>query len=56
MPMTFPMMLTLMRIALIPVLVMFFYMPYHVVATTVAAICSSLQRSPTGWMDTWRGA
>jgi len=49
MPMTFPMMLTLLRIALIPVLVLFFYLPYTWAsfATAVVFISAAI----TDWAD-----
>lgn len=49
MPMTFPMILTLMRIALIPVLVLFFYLPYPW-SNFVAAIIF-IVAAITDWLD-----
>jgi len=49
MPMTFPMMLTLMRIALIPVLVLFFYLPYSW-SNYVAAVIF-IVAALTDWLD-----
>ena len=49
MQMTFPMLLTLLRIALIPVLVLFFYLPYgwSSIATAVVFIFAAI----TDWLD-----
>lgn len=49
MHMTFPMLLTLLRIALIPVLVLFFYLPYgwSSIATAVVFILAAI----TDWLD-----
>ncbi|MCW8926081.1 MAG: CDP-diacylglycerol--glycerol-3-phosphate 3-phosphatidyltransferase [Xanthomonadales bacterium] len=49
MPMTFPMILTLLRIALIPVLVLFFYLPYTW-SSLVAAVVFILA-AITDWLD-----
>ncbi|MGD9265363.1 MAG: CDP-diacylglycerol--glycerol-3-phosphate 3-phosphatidyltransferase [Lysobacterales bacterium] len=49
MPMTFPMILTLLRIALIPVLVIFFYLPYDW-SNFVAAVIFILA-AITDWLD-----
>ncbi len=49
MPMTFPMMLTLMRIALIPVLVLFFYLPYEWSSLVAAGIF--IFAAITDWLD-----
>lgn len=49
MPMTFPMMLTLLRIALIPVLVIFFYLPYEW-SNLVAAVIF-IFAAITDWLD-----
>jgi CDP-diacylglycerol--glycerol-3-phosphate 3-phosphatidyltransferase len=49
MPMTFPMILTLMRIALIPVLVLFFYLPFswsNIVAAVIFIVAAI-----TDWLD-----
>ncbi len=49
MQMTFPMILTLLRIALIPVLVLFFYLPYNwsALASAIVFILASV----TDWLD-----
>ena len=49
MPMTFPMMLTLLRIALIPVLVLFFYLPYSWASFAAAVVFISA--AITDWAD-----
>lgn len=49
MPMTFPMMLTLLRIALIPVLVLFFYLPYSWASLAAAAVF--ILAAITDWLD-----
>ena len=49
MPMTFPMILTLLRIALIPVLVIFFYLPYDW-SNFVAAVIF-IFAALTDWLD-----
>jgi CDP-diacylglycerol--glycerol-3-phosphate 3-phosphatidyltransferase len=49
MPMTFPMILTLMRIALIPVLVLFFYLPYA--WANLAAALVFIFAALTDWLD-----
>ena len=49
MPMTFPMILTLLRIALIPVLVLFFYLPYSW-SNYVAAVIF-IVAALTDWLD-----
>lgn len=49
MPMTFPMILTLLRIALIPVLVLFFYLPYTWAGFAAAAVFISA--AITDWAD-----
>lgn len=47
--MTFPMILTLLRIALIPVLVLFFYLPYA--WATLAAAAVFIFAALTDWLD-----
>ena len=49
MPMNFPMFLTLLRIALIPVLVLFFYLPYAWANFATAAVF--IFASLTDWLD-----
>ena len=49
MPMTFPMILTLLRIALIPVLVLFFYLPYYWAPLAAAAVF--ILAAITDWLD-----
>ncbi len=49
MKMTFPMILTLLRIALIPVLVFFFYLPYHWAPLATAAVF--ILAAITVWLD-----
>ena len=49
MPMTFPMILTLLRIALIPVLVLFFYLPYYWAPLATAAVF--ILAAITDWLD-----
>ena len=49
MKMTFPMILTLLRIALIPVLVLFFYLPYAWAPLATAAIF--ILAAITDWLD-----
>ena len=49
MPMTFPMILTLMRIALIPVLVLFFYLPYTWASLVAAGVF--IFAAITDWLD-----
>ena len=49
MPMTFPMILTLMRIALIPVLVLFFYLPYTWASLAAAGVF--IFAAITDWLD-----
>lgn len=49
MQMTFPMILTLMRIALIPVLVLFFYLPYS--WSPLAAAAVFIFAAITDWLD-----
>jgi CDP-diacylglycerol--glycerol-3-phosphate 3-phosphatidyltransferase len=49
MQMTFPMILTLMRIALIPVLVLFFYLPYAWASLAAAAVF--ILAAITDWLD-----
>ena len=49
MKMTFPMILTLMRIALIPVLVLFFYLPYAWAPLATAAVF--ILAAITDWLD-----
>jgi CDP-diacylglycerol--glycerol-3-phosphate 3-phosphatidyltransferase len=49
MPLNFPMILTLMRIALIPVLVLFFYLPYAWAPLATAAIF--IFAAITDWLD-----
>jgi len=49
MQMTFPMILTLLRIALIPVLVMFFYLPYAWASLAAAAVF--ILAAITDWLD-----
>jgi len=49
MQMTFPMILTLLRIALIPVLVLFFYMPYA--WSSLAAAAVFILAAITDWLD-----
>jgi CDP-diacylglycerol--glycerol-3-phosphate 3-phosphatidyltransferase len=49
MPMTFPMILTLMRIALIPVLILFFYLPYTWASLATAAVF--IFAAITDWLD-----
>lgn len=49
MKMTFPLFLTLLRIALIPVLVLFFYLPYS--WSTFAAACVFILAAITDWLD-----
>lgn len=49
MQMTFPMILTLLRIALIPVLVVFFYLPYHWAPLATAAVF--ILAAITDWLD-----
>jgi CDP-diacylglycerol--glycerol-3-phosphate 3-phosphatidyltransferase len=49
MKMTFPMILTLMRIALIPVLVLFFYLPYVWAPLATAAVF--IFAAITDWLD-----
>ena len=46
---TFPMILTLMRIALIPVLIMFFYLPYTWASLAAAAVF--IFAAITDWLD-----
>lgn len=49
MKMTFPMILTLLRIALIPVLVLFFYLPYDWAPLATAAVF--ILAAITDWLD-----
>ena len=49
MQMTFPMILTLLRIALIPVLVLFFYLPYQWAPLATAAVF--ILAAVTDWLD-----
>jgi len=49
MQMTFPMMLTLLRIALIPVLILFFYLPYE--WSSLAAAAVFILAAITDWLD-----
>jgi CDP-diacylglycerol--glycerol-3-phosphate 3-phosphatidyltransferase len=49
MPMTFPIILTLLRIALIPVLVLFFYLPYAWASLAAAAVF--ILAAITDWLD-----
>ena len=49
MPMTFPMILTLLRIALIPVLALFFYLPYYWAPLAAAAVF--ILAAVTDWLD-----
>lgn len=49
MKMTFPMILTLLRIALIPVLVVFFYLDYHWAPLATAAVF--ILAAITDWLD-----
>ena len=49
MQMTFPMFLTLLRIALIPVLVLFFYLPY--IWSSMAATAVFIFAAITDWLD-----
>ncbi len=49
MQMTFPMILTLLRIALIPVLVVFFYLPYFWAPLAAAAVF--ILAAVTDWLD-----
>ena len=49
MPMTAPMILTLLRIALIPVLVIFFYLPFT--WTHVACVVIFVSAAVTDWLD-----
>ncbi len=49
MKMTFPMILTLLRIALIPVLILFFYLPYAWASLATAAIF--ILAAITDWLD-----
>lgn len=49
MQMTFPMILTLLRIALIPVLVLFFYLPYDWAPLATAAVF--ILAAVTDWLD-----
>jgi len=49
MQMTFPMILTLLRIALIPVLVLFFYLPYG--WSSLAAAAVFILAAITDWLD-----
>ena len=49
MQMTFPMILTLLRIALIPVLVVFFYLPYYWAPLATAAVF--ILAAITDWLD-----
>lgn len=49
MPMTTPLMLTLMRIALVPVLVVFFYLPFH--WANLASVVVFVSAALTDWMD-----
>jgi CDP-diacylglycerol--glycerol-3-phosphate 3-phosphatidyltransferase len=49
MPMTAPMILTLLRIALIPVLVIFFYLPFH--WTNIACVIIFVLAAVTDWLD-----
>ncbi len=49
MQMTFPMILTLLRIALIPVLVLFFYLPYFWAPLAAAAVF--ILAAVTDWLD-----
>jgi CDP-diacylglycerol--glycerol-3-phosphate 3-phosphatidyltransferase len=49
MQMTFPMILTLLRIALIPVLVLFFYLPYQWAPFATAAVF--ILAAITDWLD-----
>lgn len=49
MPMTFPMILTLLRIALIPVLVLFFYLPFT--WSSLAAAIVFILAAITDWLD-----
>jgi CDP-diacylglycerol--glycerol-3-phosphate 3-phosphatidyltransferase len=49
MQMTFPMILTLLRIALIPVLVLFFYLPYAWASLATAAVF--ILAAVTDWLD-----
>jgi CDP-diacylglycerol--glycerol-3-phosphate 3-phosphatidyltransferase len=47
--MTAPLLLTLMRIALVPVLVLFFYLPYH--WSNLASVIVFVSAALTDWMD-----
>ena len=49
MPMTAPIILTLLRIALIPVLVIFFYLPYG--WSNVASVIVFVSAAITDWLD-----
>ena len=49
MQMTFPMILTLLRIALIPVLILFFYLPYA--WSSLAAATVFILAAITDWLD-----
>lgn len=49
MHMTFPMLLTLLRIALIPVMVLFFYLPYN--WSSIAAAVVFILAAVTDWLD-----
>jgi CDP-diacylglycerol--glycerol-3-phosphate 3-phosphatidyltransferase len=51
MPLTVPTLLTLLRIALIPVLVIFFYMPYGWSNFACAFVC--VGAAFTDWLDGW---
>lgn len=49
MPMTAPLILTLLRIVLIPVLVLFFYLPYH--WANLASVIVFTSAALTDWLD-----
>jgi len=49
MPLNAPMLLTLLRIVLIPVLVVFFYLPYH--WTNLAVVTVFVLAAVTDWLD-----
>jgi len=49
MPITAPLLLTLLRIALVPVLVLFFYLPYH--WSNLACVIIFVSAALTDWMD-----
>jgi CDP-diacylglycerol--glycerol-3-phosphate 3-phosphatidyltransferase len=49
MPMTTPLLLTLLRIALIPVLVLVFYLPYH--WASLASVIVFVSAAITDWLD-----